>query len=119
MENKFMPTASHIKYLLFIKKLSENGTGIRSSDLAEKLGISKPSVHNMINILTYMNFVKKESRGLIFFTPIGLETASMYEYYYIKIKNKLFSPDIEDSAADTAICAFLAELSPIYLSELI
>ena len=44
---------SHIRYLLTMQELDRQGKGVRSSDIAAALGLSKPSVHNMMK--TFMD----------------------------------------------------------------
>lgn len=44
-------TASNIKYLLVMRNLYVDGKGIRSTNIAKTLGITKLSVHTMIKSL--------------------------------------------------------------------
>lgn len=110
-------TASHIRYLLVFKKLAEDGSGVRSIDLARELGYSKPSVHSMINTLSKMNLVCKKEHGRIFFTEQGYKTAQIYENYYMKVKDKLFGSVVTDTHIEKAIYALLSELPEQYLAS--
>lgn len=110
MSNKATLTASQIRYLLTLKKLNSSD-GIRGSDIAAELGLSKPSVHNMMDTFIELGFIEKEPGGQAFMTEYGLYTASEYEGYFRKVKKKLSSQTAMDNSLDIAICAFLAELS--------
>lgn len=74
MANGIRLSASQIRYLLAMKKMSETDKEIQSQELAKNLGVTKPSVHSMINTLCKMNLVKKDNRAPVFFTFEGLET---------------------------------------------
>lgn len=110
MPNKELPTAAHIRYMLVMKKL-DKGFGIRSIDVAEKLGFSKPSVHSMMKVLSGMNYIKKENHGLIYFTELGYKMAEIYERCYEAVAAK-FGEGINDrNSFESAIYAFLGGLS--------
>lgn len=110
MANNIPLTASHIRYLLALKKL--NGTnGVKSSDIAKALNLTKPSIHHMMKTFLFMKYIKKEPRGRVFLTEYGLQKADFFESYYLQIKKMLFLNKKMDSSADLAIFAFLAELS--------
>lgn len=117
MSNKITLTASQIRYLLALKKLNSSD-GIRGSDIAVELGLSKPSVHNMMDTFIELDFIEKEPGGQVFMTEYGLYTASEYEGYFKKVKKKLSSQTAMDISLDIAICAFLAELSEQCLGAL-
>lgn len=59
-------TASNIRYLIAIRKLCEDGNGTRCVRIAEVLGVSKPSVHTMINSLKELDLVRKDRYGEVF-----------------------------------------------------
>lgn len=117
MSNKITLTASQIRYLLTLKKLNSSD-GIRGSDIAAELGLSKPSVHNMMDTFIELALIEKEPGGLVFMTEYGSKTASEYESYFKKVKKKLSSQTVMDISLDFAICAFLAELSEQCLGAL-
>ena len=117
MADEIFFTAAHIRYLLTLKKLHKE-SGIKSTDIAKALGLTKASVHNMMNTFLSMDYIKKEHGWLVFLTEHGLEKASLYEIYHSKLKEKLFSDKSTDHTADMAIYAFLAELSDQSLDAL-
>lgn len=117
MTNNTILTASHIRYLLALKRLGgENG--IRSIDIAKDLNLSKVSVHNMMNTFLKLRFITKEHGGEVFLTEYGLRRATEFENYYKELKSKLFYNNSSDIEADNAIFAFLAELSENSLLKL-
>ena len=75
MANRIALTAANIRYLLALKTLEKEGAGTRSVDIASSLGLSKPSVHNMMNTFTEMGLVSKNAYGAAFLTELGKETA--------------------------------------------
>lgn len=111
-------TASNLKYLLTLLCLDDGGAGVRCVRLADRLGISKPSVHNMMNTFIEMNFISKESYGRVVFTREGREVAERYAEYYTAVSALLKKeiPCITDCSAATY--ALLASLSEDDLSSL-
>ncbi len=105
-------TASNLKYLLTLLCLDNGSAGVRCVRLADSLGISKPSVHNMMNTFIEMNFINKESYGRVVFTREGREVAERYAEYYESVETLLKKaiPCITDcSAATYALLSSLSE----------
>ena len=118
MANAIRLSASQIRYLLVMKKMSETDKEIKSQELAKKLGVTKPSVHSMINILSKMNLVRKDNRAPVFFTSEGLETAKRYSEYYQAI-SLIFTDYIsKEDCPETVIYYILAELSDNSLEQI-
>lgn len=117
MTNGAVLTASNIRYLLALKKLNKD-SGVMSSEIASALGVSRASVHNMMDVFLEMKYIVKKTQGPVFLTALGLEMASVYEEYYYRLKDKLFMGVCPDQTADMAIYAFLAELSEDSLAVL-
>lgn len=110
MTNQTVITAAHVRYLLAIKRLYDN-TGLNSAEIAKELKLSRPTVHNMMDIFMERNYIYKEPQGPVYMTQHGMRVASVYEAYYYRMKEVLFSDRKIDQSAEMAICAFLAELS--------
>ena len=110
MTNHEVITAAHIRYLLAIKRIYET-TGLYSSEIAKELKLSKPTVHNMMDVFLERNYIYKEPQGPVYLTKYGMRVADEYELYYHKIRDVLFSDRKIDHTAETAICALLGELS--------
>ena len=71
MTNSNALTASNIRYLLTMKELDGDGRGVRCIALATALGLSKPSVHNMMGTFSQMGLISRDSYGAAFFTDEG------------------------------------------------
>lgn len=111
-------TASNIKYLLALYKLSPDSSGIRCVRLAETLGVTKPSVHTMINTLKDMNLVLKDGYGAVSFTNEGEKIAGQYSRYYEFISSYLSGLLPESVDMRSATCAILSEVSTEHLHEM-
>ena len=68
-------TPSSIKYLLVLKELCTPEKGARCMDIAERLHVTKPSVHSMISNLCDAGLVERKKYGTVFLTPAGCEEA--------------------------------------------
>lgn len=64
-------SASNIKYLLALRSLCGPSNEIRCVSVADALGISKASVHAMMNALKEKNLIEKNHYGMVHFTPGG------------------------------------------------
>lgn len=71
-------TAANIRYLLVIRELDTKQHGVRGSDIAQRLGVTKPSVFTMIQSLQESGLVKKEKYGTVFLSKPGQEKAEWY-----------------------------------------
>ena len=103
-------SASHIRYLLALKKLNSE-KGIVSADIAKTLKLSRVSVHKMMEPFLFLNYITTEPGSRVFMTEYGLKRATVFEHYYKIVCRKLFSDSDADETAEMAIYAFLAELS--------
>lgn len=61
-------------YLRALLILSKND-GVRTSDIARHLEVTKPSVSNMMNVLMAEGFVSKKKYGRIYLTEYGRDAA--------------------------------------------
>lgn len=60
---------------------------VRSIDIAEKIGVSKPSVSRAISILKRANYISVDENGLIHLTDLGkLLAKKIYEKHCFLIK---------------------------------
>ena len=107
MTNSKTLTASNIRYLLTMKELDGDGRGVRCIALATALGLSKPSVHNMMDAFSEMGLIRRYAFSAAYLTPKGRETAMRYRRYYDKLEKMMRAcfPGQED-------------LSPVLLAEL-
>ena len=103
-------TAANIRYLLVIRELDTQQHGVRGSDIAKLLGVTKPSVFAMTRNLLERGLVKKEKYGTVFLTELGRQKADQYADCYT-----LLLRQIEDtlrcagSDCRNVVCELLAD----------
>ena len=68
-------TAAHLRYLLAIYEVSRTHLDISSRSIAEKLGVTKPSVVRIMNLLMEHGMIVKEHYGKIYMTNRGIWVA--------------------------------------------
>lgn len=80
--------------------------GVRVSDIAAHLDVSKASVNNAMNVLAKLGFVSNEKYQEIYMTELGKETAALLEGKH-KIIKTLFTDiiGISETTADEDACA--------------
>ena len=61
-------TPAHLRYLLAIYEVSQTHLDISSRSIAEKLGVTKPSVVRVLNLLMERGMIVKEYYGKIYLT---------------------------------------------------
>lgn len=90
-------------YLETILILSQRNTQVRSIDIANELGYSKPSISRAVNLLKNENYIYIDSKGYIILTEKGQEIASrMYERHKLLTKCLVALGVDEDTAANDA-----------------
>ena len=65
-------TPAHLRYLLAIYEVSQTHLDISSRSIAEKLGVTKPSVVRVMNLLMERGMIVKEYYGKIYLTDRGI-----------------------------------------------
>ena len=68
-------TSAHLRYLLAIYEVSQTHLDISSRSIAEKLGVTKPSVVRVMNLLMDRGMIVKEYYGKIYLTDRGIFVA--------------------------------------------
>ena len=111
-------TAANIRYLLTVKALDKDGSGVRCVDVAAALGLSKASVHNMMQTFTRLGLVNKVAYGMAVVTERGNAAAQRYSRYYTAVESLLHSsfPGLENLQA--AACSLLATVPQQELEQL-
>lgn len=87
-------------YLEAILLLSEQDGAVRITDIAEKLGLAKPSVTAAVNILKERGLVTQKRYGRVYLTPEGVSEAQR-----VKRKHKVlrtFLVEVLGVGEDTA-----------------
>lgn len=99
------------------RALPEDGY-TRCVHVADKLGISKPSVHAMMNSLKDMKLIEKDHYGTVRFTAEGYRLSTLYEEYYSIVSSSVSDKFSDEKYLELAVCAFLAEIPPEMLESL-
>ena len=113
-------TPGTIKYLLTLYELCEAGNGTRCVSLAAKMGVSKPSVHYMIQNLCNLNLARKERYGMVYLTDAGCVKAKQYHGCYEPLQQKMQqSLGLPPALCRSAACALLSEVEYSKLPQLL
>ncbi len=98
------------EYLKVIYDISKTGTGARTTDIAKKLGISKPSVNRAVGTLKAKGYVTHEPYGAVLLTDKGRELGEyrglrnqMVKRFLINVL-KMNDVDAEREAVQIAGC---------------
>lgn len=110
MANSQTLSASNLRYLMVMKGLSENGRGVRCTDVATELGLSKPSVHNMMHTFRDMGIIRKDTYGASFFTEAGSDLVQRYSKYVEALSGLLAGYFPQEAPLQTAVYAMVSEM---------
>lgn len=94
-------TLSQLNYMLCIRTLTAEGT-VRATDISRRIGLSMPSVHNMLGTLEGMALVEKH-RHSVALTPMGEEVLAYYDGAISAAEKLLRSLGAEDTHSDAMI----------------
>ena len=72
-------TSAHLRYLLAIYEVSQTHLDISSRSIADKLGVTKPSVVRIMNLLMERGMIVKEHYGKIYMTDRGIWVAKQVD----------------------------------------
>jgi len=93
-------------YLEAIYELSDQGTGARVSDIADRLGVTKASTNSAMSTLSEKGMIINEKYKEIFLTPKGLQMAELTSKKHCVIRQFLTEIlMVENSVADNDACA--------------
>lgn len=91
-------------YLEAILQLREENGAVRSIDIVQHLGFSKPSVSRAMSLLRENGYVLMDKSGLLTLTPAGQEIAErIYERHKL-LTRWLISLGVEPKAAAADAC---------------
>lgn len=107
-------TYSQLNYMLCICQLTNEGK-VRSTDLSRQIGLSMPSVHNMLVTLTELKLVEKDA-GSIHITLTGQESLDYYRQAMDSIRVFLTGVGAADCSDDIMVMA--TALSPDTLERI-
>lgn len=104
-------TYSQMRYILAIRILSEDGGGVRASDIAGFLGFSRPSVSRMLKLLTEIDLLDRDRYGKIYFTGAGRAAAEDLMRTAEDLGRRLREAlDLSSEAADDCALLLLSRL---------
>lgn len=91
-------------YLETILILSRKNDRVRSIDVANELGYSRPSVSRAIKLLKEKNYITVEENGLIKFTEKGLKEAETVYDRHVVLTEFFVSLGIDEISASQDAC---------------
>jgi len=91
-------------YLETIYLLSQQRQGVRSIDVAEHMGYSKPSISRAIGLLKQGGYVTVDADGFLQLTDSGLETAQKVFERHTVVSRFLISLGVEEATAVEDAC---------------
>ena len=74
-------TSAHLRYLLAIYEVSRTHLDISSRSIAEKLGVTKPSVVRIMNLLMERGMIYMTDRGIWVAKQVHAEMESILEHF--------------------------------------
>ena len=98
-------------YLETILRLSRQGKKVRSIDIAEDMGYSKPSVSRAVGLLKAGQFIEVDKDGYIILTEKGQDTAKkIYERHQL-LTACLMKLGVSESVAAEDACKIEHDIS--------
>ena len=91
-------------YLESILVLSKKKDRVRSIDVVEYMGFSKPSVSRAIGLLRGGGYVNMDADGYLTLTEAGLEVASKIYERHSLLSSFLISLGVSEDTADADAC---------------
>ena len=120
MKNEnYVMTSSLEDYLEAVFVLSKQKGNVRLTDIAEYLGVSKPSVNRAVNTLTQNGFLEHVTYGDIIITPAGESYAANVLRRHKLIKQFLISElGVDEKIAERDACQMEHVMSPVTIDKL-
>lgn len=102
-------TASNIRYLLAVEKLTGEGR-VRCVDVARQLGVARPSALRALETLAAMGLFQKSPEGTWSLTDAGAALAARYREYYNTVGGLLARLLPPETDQPTLILSVLSEV---------
>ena len=120
MKNEnYVMTSSLEDYLEAVFVLSKEKGNVRLTDIAEYLGVSKPSVNRAVNTLTQNGFLEHVTYGDIAITPEGESYAANVSRRHKLIKQFLINElGVDEKIAEYDACQLEHVMSPVTIDKL-
>lgn len=91
-------------YLETILKLSKTNSTVRSLDIAEEMGFSKPSVSRAVGLLKKAEYITVDKSGFITLTESGKKIAEKIFERHTLLTNFLIRLGVDPVTADSDAC---------------
>ncbi|MBQ2840235.1 MAG: metal-dependent transcriptional regulator [Oscillospiraceae bacterium] len=98
-------------YLETILILSKNGGNVRSIDIVEHMGYSKPSVSRAVGLLKNGGYILVDGDGFITLTDIGREVATKIYERHMLITAFLIKLGVDPQTASDDACKIEHDIS--------
>lgn len=120
MKNEnYVMTSSLEDYLEAVFVLANQKGSVRITDIAEFLGVSKPSVNRAVNTLTQNGFLEHITYGDIVITPAGESYAANVLHRHKLIKQFLVDKlGVDEDVAEKDACQMEHVMSPVTIDKL-
>ena len=104
-------TSAHLRYLLAIYEVSQTHLDISSRSIAEKLGVTKPSVSFAMKRLRENGYITMDRDGLITLTPSGMDIASRMLDRHHTLTKFLMELGVDAETAEEDACKMEHDIS--------
>lgn len=91
-------------YLETIYVLSQKGSNVRSIDICEHLGYSKPSVSRAVGLLKNGGYIEVSPEGYITLTEVGTEVSQKLFERHTVLSSLLIKLGVDESTATKDAC---------------
>ena len=98
-------------YLEAILVLEQKNGDVRSLDLAEHMGVSKPSISNAMKLLREGGFLTMDENKLIHLTELGREVAGNIYERHVLLTKTLILIGVEPAVAEQDACRVEHDIS--------
>lgn len=105
-------SSTHLRYLYAIYEISQTLPDVRSSIVAARMEVSRPSVAKMLRVLMSKSLIKKEKYGKIHLTDKGLLITRNFDRKVTLLAKYLKGTSLKltDKELHETACAIVAAL---------
>lgn len=105
-------------YLETILILTQKGRGVRSIDIADEMGFTKPSISRAVSILKSGGFIEVDAGGYISLTDVGYELAErIYERHRV-LTRFLVKLGVDEATAAEDACRIEHDISELSFQKI-
>lgn len=105
-------SSTHLRYLYAIYEISQTSSEIRSSTVANRMKVSRPSVAKMLGVLMNKDLIVKEKYGKIYLTDKGVVVARNFDHKVCFLAKRIKNTGLglTDKELHEAACAVASAL---------